>query len=98
MQLNLSTWPPWVQSKVAIVQRWPLLGSRGVKCNITFVKNVLPREVTIVERWSSGNILNTRDSGSSGYPNPEKIVENTRHSRKLLTKILGVWIDDETVS
>ena len=54
--------------------------------------------MTIVERWSSGNISNTRDSGSSGYPNPEKRVENTRHSRKLLTKILGVWIDDETVS
>ena len=34
----------------------------------------------------SGNISNTRDSVSSGYPNTEKRVENTTRSGVFLTK------------
>ena len=34
----------------------------------------------------SSNILNTRDSVSSGYPNTEKRVENTTRSGVFLTK------------
>jgi len=38
-----------------------------------------------------------RDSVSSGYPNTEKRVENTTHSRVFLMKF-EVWITDETLS
>ena len=34
----------------------------------------------------SSNISNTRDSVSSGYPDTEKIVENTTRSGVFLTK------------
>ena len=38
------------------------------------------------EEESFGNISNTRDSVSSGYPNTEKRVENTTRSGVFLTK------------
>ena len=36
-------------------------------------------------RWYKGNISNTRESVSSGYPNTERWVEKTRCSRVFLT-------------
>ena len=49
-------------------------------------KNVL---VTYLDKYilfMSGNISNTSDSVSSGYPNTEKRVENTTRSGVFLTK------------
>ena len=48
-------------------------------------------------RGLSSNISNTSDSVSSGYPNTEKIIENTTRSGVFLTKF-EVWITDETLS
>ena len=39
-----------------------------------------------VQTGTIRNISNTSDSVSSGYPNTEKIVENTTRSRVFLTK------------
>ena len=45
------------------------------------------------------NIANTRDCGSSGYPNTEKRVENTKRTGVFLTKFEhDVCIADETLS
>ena len=43
------------------------------------------------------NISNTRKSISSGYPNTEKWVEKTRHSRVFFDRLRAVWIPDETL-
>ena len=44
------------------------------------------------------NISNTSDSVSSGYPNTEKRVKNTKHSGVLLTKFEVFGYPDETLS
>ena len=43
------------------------------------------------------NILNTRNSVSSGYPNTEKRVKYDAQ-RSIYDEIRGVWIADETLS
>ena len=51
----------------------------------------LRRIVSNLGQYVSTNISNTRDSGSSGYPNIEKRVENMTRSGAFLTKfeVLG---------
>ena len=44
------------------------------------------RNIIKVKKKASGNISNTSDSVSSGYPNTEKRVENTTRSGVFLTK------------
>ncbi len=59
---------------------------------------VFTKWLSILFSNSSCNMLNTRDSVSSEYPNTEKSVENSTRSGVFLTEIRGVWITGETLS
>ena len=68
-----------------------------LSCSASFV-NELQVMVDLFRFTLSCNTSNTSDSVSSGYPNTEKRVENTKRSGEFLTKFEGVWMADETLS